>query len=105
MLDLTQYNTNELSQLIAEIDRELASRRREELRKARQEIRATAEKYGVTVAELVGNLSKPASQPRAAKYRHPDDHSKTWSGRGRRPAWVTEWLDAGRSLEELEIEQ
>lgn len=28
----------------------------------------------------------------APKYRHPEDHSKTWSGRGKRPVWITEYL-------------
>lgn len=28
----------------------------------------------------------------AAKYRDPQDHSKTWSGRGKRPVWITEYL-------------
>lgn len=33
-------------------------------------------------------------------YIHP--HSRmTWSGRGRKPRWVEEWLEAGNSLEEL----
>jgi DNA-binding protein H-NS len=26
----------------------------------------------------------------------------TWTGRGKQPAWVQEWLAAGNGLEELE---
>ena len=35
------------------------------------------------------------------KYSNPDDPSQTWSGRGRRPRWVTQALEAGRSLDDL----
>ena len=37
-----------------------------------------------------------------ARYRHPDDPNLTWTGRGRKPVWVIEWLDAGGTLEQLE---
>jgi DNA-binding protein H-NS len=37
----------------------------------------------------------------AIKYR--DDAGNTWSGRGKHPGWLTEKLDAGRTLEEFLI--
>lgn len=37
------------------------------------------------------------------KYRHLDDPNLVWSGRGRRPRWVTEALEAGRRLDDLDI--
>ncbi len=39
----------------------------------------------------------------APKYRHPENPEVTWSGRGRRPSWVNEALEKGRSLEDLAI--
>ena len=36
-----------------------------------------------------------------AKYAHPENPSQTWSGRGRRPRWVTEQIESGKSLEDL----
>lgn len=38
-----------------------------------------------------------------AKYRNPDNPQQTWSGLGRRPTWVREALDAGRSLDDLAV--
>ncbi|MDB2407120.1 H-NS histone family protein [Jannaschia sp.] len=38
-----------------------------------------------------------------AKYRHPENASLTWSGRGRQPGWYKEALDAGKSPEDLAI--
>jgi len=35
------------------------------------------------------------------KYRNPKDHTKNWSGRGRRPKWFSEAVEAGASEESL----
>lgn len=37
------------------------------------------------------------------RYRNPENSAETWSGRGRRPAWVDEVLSRGFALEDLEI--
>ena len=49
---------------------------------------------------------RPATKPRKPsepKYRHPEDESKVWTGRGRAPAWFQALLDAGHSKESLAI--
>lgn len=38
-----------------------------------------------------------------AKYRNPNDPSQTWSGRGRKPNWLTERLAAGATMDEFVI--
>lgn len=37
------------------------------------------------------------------KYRHPENPDLTWTGRGRKPGWITEALEAGKSLDEFAI--
>jgi DNA-binding protein H-NS len=37
------------------------------------------------------------------KYRHPTNPNLTWTGRGKRPAWIAEALAAGKSLEDLAV--
>lgn len=39
----------------------------------------------------------------AIKYRHPDDHNKTWTGRGVAPKWMQELLSAGHDRSEFEV--
>jgi DNA-binding protein H-NS len=39
------------------------------------------------------------------KYRNPQDHSQTWSGRGKQPLWVAKLLKSGSKLEDLIIPQ
>lgn len=36
-------------------------------------------------------------------FRNPDNPQETWSGRGRRPAWLIQQLKAGKSRDDLRI--
>lgn len=38
-----------------------------------------------------------------AKYRHPENPQLTWSGRGRRPAWIRDAIEAGRRMTDFEV--
>ncbi|MBS8225931.1 H-NS histone family protein [Vannielia litorea] len=67
---------------------------------------AAAKGYGFTLNELVGQPKKKrkdAGKPTSPKYKHPDNPAVTWSGRGRKPAWIKEGLESGKSLEEYLI--
>lgn len=39
------------------------------------------------------------------KYRNPADHNQTWSGRGKKPLWVTKLLKSGTKLDDLVMPQ
>jgi DNA-binding protein H-NS len=39
----------------------------------------------------------------SAKFQNPAQPSQTWAGRGKRPRWVGEMLDAGKSMDDLRI--
>ena len=41
--------------------------------------------------------------PVLPKFANPDKPSQVWSGRGKRPQWVTEKLASGQALEDLSI--
>jgi DNA-binding protein H-NS len=81
------------------IDSELKKREARERAEARKKIKELAEAHGIDLATLApSGISK--SEP---KYRNPNDQFQTWSGIGRKPKWVEEWLAAGKPLEELAI--
>lgn len=46
---------------------------------------------------------QPICQPARARYRNPDDHSQTWTGRGKPPEWLQAKLDAGDQLTDYAI--
>lgn len=70
------------------------------------EIRAIMTAQGLTVADLGATRSRPESahaprRPVAAKYR--DENGNSWSGRGLKPKWLTQALDAGKSLTDFAV--
>lgn len=64
-------------------------------------VAAKANSKAVTKAIL-----KPAAKAKVVsktKYKNPDDPKQTWSGMGRKPAWLTAHLEAGKKLEGLTV--
>ena len=54
---------------------------------------------------LVKEPSRRRYPPVLPKFRNPAEPHQTWSGRGKRPRWVTELLDAGRSFQDFQISE
>jgi DNA-binding protein H-NS len=103
-IDLSKLSLEELESLAKDIETEVTTRRQAERERVLGQMRELAASLGLTLEEVVrlerGRGGAGGAQP---KYRHPDDPSLTWSGRGKRPAWVNEALAAGKSLEDLAI--
>lgn len=104
-MDLTALTLVELKELQQRIPAEM--KRREEAEKTAflNEMRELAEQRGLSLDDLLG---KPKKGPRAGgavkvKYRHPNDATLQWTGRGRKPVWVQAWLDQGGALEALAV--
>lgn len=79
--------------------------RKQELAGAIAEIKGLMAKHGITVADLGAGgraVKGKAKGGAAAKYRDPVS-GKTWSGRGRRPAWVAALEASGKSLDSCKI--
>lgn len=105
-MDLSALSVAELNKLLSDIPKEIARREKGEKARVRKELEALAAKSGYSLEELLGDTgatTKRASKPVAAKYRHPDEHSLTWSGRGRQPKWIAEFLAKGGKIETLAI--
>lgn len=101
-VDLDSMTKEELQRLRKETERKLKDydqRRRAEARAAAE--RAVKE-YGYSLEELVGGAKRGGSKS-VPRYRHPENASMTWTGRGRQPGWVKEHLAGGGKIEELAI--
>lgn len=99
--NLDSMSLEELKSLQKQVARALDGFKDREKQKALAALDAKAAEMGFTLSELLGG--KRAKKPGLAKYRHPSDSSKTWTGKGRRPDWVRDALEAGKSLEDLAI--
>jgi DNA-binding protein H-NS len=69
---------------------------------AREKVEMLAKDLGFTLAELA-ELEEPKRNraPSTKIYRHPENPTLTWSGRGRKPGWFAAHVDAGRSPDEV----
>ena len=102
-MDLSNHSIEQLEQIKRDIDKEISSRRKENAKRAQQELKKVAESYGFNLADLVGGGPVRARKKVAAQFQNPNDASQTWTGRGRKPAWVKAWEGSGRSIEDLRI--
>jgi DNA-binding protein H-NS len=63
--------------------------------------KADSASIGVSVDELIQALkrSDKTSKNQEAKYANPNNSKEVWSGKGRKPAWLTTALERGEKLE------
>jgi len=105
MTNLLTKNPEELKSLIAEAQAQLKVLERSKHKEVIAQIKALAESIGVTVEinEDGKNASKKVKSTAPAKYRNPNDPSKTWSGNGMTPRWLKTLTDSGRDKNEYLI--
>ncbi|WP_170419809.1 H-NS histone family protein [Ruegeria atlantica] len=105
-IDISGLNAAELRELAVKIEKRAVEVEIETLQTALIEMRAIAVKLGVGFEDVIALHSgkgKKAVTKSAAKYVNPDDPTQTWTGRGRKPAWVKTALEAGKSIDDLTI--
>ena len=102
----------ELQKQIAKLQNQAERIRKGSFDKAIGQIRDSMEKHGISIEQLSEALAakgkkgrRQAKAPAAAKpkYQSPSDPTLTWTGRGRKPKWVQDWIDGGNDLEKLLI--
>jgi DNA-binding protein H-NS len=83
-IDFSLLTDPQLQELRRAVDVEVARRRAESMRLARDRRRIR--------------------EGEAPRYRNPENPSQTWSGRGTRPRWIDELVRRGFLLSDLELE-
>ncbi|MFJ2989751.1 H-NS family nucleoid-associated regulatory protein [Collimonas sp. NPDC087041] len=106
-MDLSGLSVAELRVLQDKIQQSLKDREQQELTKAREQILAIAQSAGISLQDLLGAGSRTKGLPVKAKvavrYRHPSDSTLQWTGRGRQPKWVQEWVASGQTLDAIRV--
>lgn len=104
-VDLSKLSIEELEALAKDIEVEVVNRRQAERERVLSQMRELAASIGTTPEELFRRSGKVvAEKVVAVKYRHPDDPTLTWTGRGKRPQWVVVALESGQTLDDLAAE-
>lgn len=102
-INLDEMPLDELKRLRKDVEKAISSFENRKRSEALAAAEAAAQENGFTLSELTGMVARSRKPKTPAKYRHPENPELTWSGRGRRPAWISEAVDAGRSLSDFEI--
>lgn len=100
-IDLNELSKEELLVLRKDVEKALETldmRRRAEALRAAE---VTVSEYGFSLKEL--RESAPTKTKGVPKYRNPENPAQTWTGKGRKPKWLTAALKSGKSLDDLEI--
>ena len=100
--DLEKMSLEELKALQKQVAKAIEGYKDRERLKALAELEAKAQEMGFSLSDLLG-IKKTRKGAGVPKYSHPDDAAVTWTGKGRRPAWVNEALAAGKTMEDLAI--
>ena len=86
--------------LRADIDKALQSLDKRRKSEALEAAKKAAGDLGFKLEDLLKTGAAKASLP---KYANPENPEQTWTGRGRKPKWVTAALDSGKAIEDLAI--
>lgn len=102
-IDLSTLPLKELKSLQLRVAKEIDGFHDRTKRQALAELEEKARALGFSLAELTGAPKTRKRAPAVAKYANPADASDTWSGRGRKPRWFAQALQAGKKPEDFAI--
>jgi DNA-binding protein H-NS len=101
--NLETLSVKELRQLQKDLAKAISTYEDRQKAEARAKLDSIAKEMGYSLAELIGAEVKATRAPAVAKYRHPDNAALTWSGRGRKPQWFADHINAGKDPRELAV--
>jgi len=119
-MDISTLSLSELKRLKSRVETEIDRRADTTKRDLIKKMQKMASEAGVSLEDLIGKQAsktaaeKPARKAKEAaparkkgkvapQYRHPDDASLQWTGRGRKPLWVAKWIEEKKSIDGLRI--
>ena len=101
--NLDALSLKELRQLQKDLAKAIFTYEERHKAQARAKLEAIAKEMGYSLAELIGVEVKTTRAPAVAKYRHPENAALTWSGRGRKPQWFADHVNAGKDPSALAV--
>lgn len=118
-MDLSSMSVPELTKLRNKVDGELKKRSDSAKRDLAKKFKKLADEQGLALDDVLkaagvtstvttrrkrgtgATAKKKPGGKLPIKYRNPADPSMGWSGHGRRPQWVLDWLAQGKKLDGL----
>ena len=100
-VNFDEMNITEIRQLIGDAENAISQKKEAEKSKVLEEMKALAKDRGFEFSEFMSG-KKPRKKA-TVKYRNPENHEQTWTGMGRKPKWLMEALEGGKTLDGFEI--
>ena len=103
-INIDKFSLRELVELEQKVQKSIAAAKDRERAELKHKIQAMAEHSGFSVNELFGGRGAgKVKSSGVAKYKNPENHSETWTGRGRKPNWLLARLSKGAKMADFEI--
>jgi DNA-binding protein H-NS len=114
--ELTAYTFNELLDLNYRLQAELQRRQAAELEAHKEKTSQLARALGITVEQMfdinptadssrVPRGSRPPKQPIRIAFRDPLNPDNVATAKGPKPAWLKNYLEQGRDIEEFRVQE
>lgn len=101
-IDIDDLSLTELKVLQKKVAKAIEGYEERQKTQALAALEAKAREMGFSLSELTGApQGKSKRKPAAPKYRHPEDPTVTWTGKGRQPAWFKSAVTSGVSPDDL----
>lgn len=100
-MNLQEMSYSELAEHKALVEAKMDAKKEEEKASVIEEMKAFAKDKGFDFDELTGG--KKQRKKISPKYKHPENPSLTWTGMGRKPKWLVEAVESGKSLDDFKI--
>ena len=100
--DLERMSVRELQELELKVRKARATAQDRNRADLRRKIETMVADAGFKLSDIFGARGGKGRTV-AAKYVNPDDPSETWTGRGRKPRWLTAKIQEGAKLERFLI--
>lgn len=121
-MDISSLSLAELRRLQSKVETEIRRRSDSAKKDLLKRMQKLAAEHGMSLTEVIGQdnqekaapapkktaakqVKKAAAKPASViKFRHPENAAIGWTGHGRKPQWVIDWLAQGKPLDELRAE-
>lgn len=102
-MDISTLSLVELKDLLTQIPAEIKRREKDEKANLLKDLEKMVADRGFSLSDFMDGGGKKIKTPVAVKYQHPQDASLAWTGRGRHPKWVVEFVANGGSMDALAV--
>lgn len=101
-IDLESLDVEQLLAISQNAQQLIEQKQHQRLYDAYAEFERIAEDSGCSIEDILA-AGEVLEKKRNIKYRNSDNHSDTWTGRGRKPTWLVDALNDGKTLEDFAV--